>query len=299
MKDTRPRALLMTVLAALVGAVVSMGALWAKDWQKEFSLAHRPLTPTGAAPYSLLIPGFRLILASRSATLTFTVLEETKEINGIVTRVVEEREDRYGAVYEISRNFVALDEATGDVVYFGETVDAYQHGGVVSHPGAWQAYSNGAHPGLLIPGAPRVGMKFYQEHAPPDAMERAQVRRVGAVVHTPAGTWHDCVILAVSSTRKWLGLFARKEYHVYAPGIGMVQKQDMRLVSYGYRTDSHMQGPPSSPRPGRSAKGPYRGTPVPRSRLGAVSLLVLAPYVTSDKGDYVNVDRPFLPSLTL
>jgi hypothetical protein len=241
MRHTRPCALLMTVVTALVGAVVSMGALWAKDWQDEFPVAHRPLTPMGAAPYSLLIPGFQLILASRSATLTFTVLEETKEINGIVTRVVEEREDRYGAVYEISRNFVALDEATGDVVYFGETVDAYQPGGVVSHPGVWQAYSNGASPGLLIPGAPRVGMKFYQEHAPPDAMDRAHVRRVGAVVHTPAGTWHDCVILAVSSTRKWLGLFARKEYHVYAPGIGMVQKQDMRLVSYGYRTDSRTQ----------------------------------------------------------
>jgi hypothetical protein len=248
MRYTRPRALLMTVLIALVGAVVGMSAFLAQDWQGAVAIAHRPLTPTGAAPYSLLIPGFQLILASRSATLTFTVLEETKAINGIVTRVVEEREDRYGTVYEMSRNFVALDAATGDVVYFGETVDAYEHGRVVRHPGAWQAYSNGASPGLLIPGAPRVGMKYYQELAPPGAMDRAQVRRVGAVVPTPAGTWHDCVILAVASTRKWWDLFAPKEYHVYAPGIGLVQKQDMRLVSYGYRTDVRTQGPPSSPR---------------------------------------------------
>jgi hypothetical protein len=224
------------MFTALVGAVVGMSTLLATDWQDEVPIAHRPLTPTGAAPYSLLLPGFQLILASRSATLTFTVLEETKEINGIVTRVVEEREARYSTVYAISRNFVALDAATGDVVYFGETVDAYQHEGVLSHPGAWQAYRNGASPGLLIPGAPRVGMKYYQERAPGSAMERAHVRRVGAVVHTPAGTWHNCVILAVSSTSKWLDLFAPKEYHAYAPGIGLVQKHDMYLMSYGYRT---------------------------------------------------------------
>jgi hypothetical protein len=168
------------------------------------------------------------------------VLEETKEINGIVTRVVEERETQYGTLYAISRNFVALDAATGDVVYFGETVDAYEPGGVPSHPGAWQAYRNGASPGLLIPGVPRVGMKYYRERAPGSALERAHVRRVGAVVHTPAGTWHDCVILAVASTSKWLDLVAPKDYHAYAPGIGLVQKRDMSLVSYGYRT----QGPP-------------------------------------------------------
>jgi hypothetical protein len=224
------------MFTALVGAVVGMSTLLATDWQDEVPIAHRPLTPTGAAPYSLLLPGFQLILASRSATLTFTVLEETKEINGIVTRVVEEREARYSTVYAISRNFVALDAATGDVVYFGETVDAYQHGRVVSHPGAWQAYTNSARPGLLIPGAPRAGMKYYQELEPGVAMDRARVLQVGAVVHTPAGTWHDCVIMAASSTHKWLDLFAPKEYQAYAPGIGLVQKKDMYLVSYGYRT---------------------------------------------------------------
>ena len=162
------------------------------------------------------------------------MLEATKEINGIVTRVVEEREERYGTVYDISRNFVALDAATGDVLYFGETVDAYQHGRVVSHPGAWQAYTNGARPGLLIPGAPpRVGMKYYQELEPEVAMDRARVLQVGAVVHTPAGTWHDCVIMAASSTHKWLDLFAPKEYQAYAPGIGLVQKKDIKLAPCG------------------------------------------------------------------
>jgi hypothetical protein len=213
-----------------------MSALLAKDWQDEFHIAHRRLTPTGASTYSILLPRFQLILASRYATLTITVLDETQEINGIITRVVEEREEHYGVLYEISRNFVALDQATGDVLYFGETVDAYQHGHVVNHPGAWQAYTKGARPGLLIPGTPRVGMKYYQELAPGDARDRAHVRRVGTVVHTPAGTWKDCVILAVSSTHKWLDLFAPKHYDVYAPGIGLVQRHDLRLVSYGYST---------------------------------------------------------------
>jgi hypothetical protein len=270
MRHTRPRALFMPVLTALVAAVVVMSALLAKDWQDGFHIAHRTLTPTGASPYSILIPGFQLILASRSATLTFTVLEETKEINGIVTRVVEEREERYGTVYEISRNFVALDAATGDVLYFGETVDAYQHGHVVSHPGAWQAYTNGARPGLLIPGVPRVGMKYYQEFEPGVAIDRARVLQVGAVIHTPAGTWHDCVIMAASSTHKWLDLFAPKEYQAYAPGIGLVQKKDMYLVSYGYRTwesPSREEGDPLYQAPLGGSHRERRG-PLPLLPLG-------------------------------
>src|SRR2546427_7583482 len=239
MRQATLQALIMTVLTALtafVCAVVMTSAPLAQGWQDEFHLATRKLTPTGASTYSILFPGYQIVLASKQAKLTTTVLEETKEINGIMTRVVEEREERHGALYAISRNFVALDQDTGDVFYFGETVDFYQHGHVVSHAGSWQAYTKGSRPGLLIPGAPHVGMKYYQELAPGVAMHRAEVLSISDTVSTPAGAWQECVTMVEieASKNKWLDLLAPKEYQVYAPGIGLVQEQAMKLVRYGY-----------------------------------------------------------------
>jgi hypothetical protein len=44
----------------------------------------------------------------------------------------------------------------------------------------------------------------------------------------------NCVEIAESIKNKWLNFIAPKEYYTYAPGIGLVQRQDMKLVSYGY-----------------------------------------------------------------
>jgi hypothetical protein len=206
----------------------------AQDWQEDFHLAQRTLTPTGVAPYSILVPGFQLVLASPSAKLTITVLDETKDIHGILTRIVEEREEHHGAIYAISKNFVALDQDRGDVLYFGEMVDVYQHGQVVSHAGSWQAYTQSNRPGLLIPGGPHVGMTYYQELAPRVAMERAEIVSLADRVHTPAGTWTQCVAMIAYTKHRWLDVIAPGVYRAYAPGIGVVQEHDMKLVRYGY-----------------------------------------------------------------
>jgi len=206
----------------------------AKDWQDEFHMAHRTLTPTGASTYSILFPGYQLVLASKHAKLTITVLDETKEINGIMTRVVEEREERHGGLFYVSRNFVAIDQKTSDVFYFGETVDYYKQGKVVSHAGSWQAYINNNRPGLIIPGDPHTGMTYYQELAPGVAMERAEILSTADRVPTPAGAWNNCVTMVAYMKNKWLDLIAPSEYRAYAAGIGLVQEQGMKLVSYGY-----------------------------------------------------------------
>ncbi len=225
---------ILTVLPILTCVMVLVYGSMAKDWQDDFHMAQRTLTPTGVSPYSILVPGFQIVLASKHAKLTITVLDETKEIHGVLTRVVEEREERHGALYEISQNFVALDQDTGDVFYFGETVDFYQHGHVVSHAGSWQAYTKSNRPGLLIPGAPHVGMTYYQELAPGVAMDRAEIVSIADRVHTPAGAWTHCVSMVAYTKNRWLDLIAPSEYRAYAPGIGVIQEQDMKLVSYGY-----------------------------------------------------------------
>jgi hypothetical protein len=56
--------------------------------------------------------------------------------------------------------------------YSGEDVDVYKNGKVVEHEGAWLHGSKGATLGLLVPGAPVVGQRYYQEVAPGVAMDR-------------------------------------------------------------------------------------------------------------------------------
>jgi hypothetical protein len=169
--------------------------------------------------------------------LIITVTDETKEINGITTRVVEEWEEKNGELYEIARNYYAIDTETGDAFYFGEDVDFYKKGKIVRHTGAWMADEDGNRPGLIMPGKPEVGMKYYQELAPGKAMDRAEVVSVSETYRTPAGEFDSCLKTKESSKIKKLFFFTPTEYKTYAAGIGLIQDGKMKLVSYGYEEE--------------------------------------------------------------
>ncbi|HWQ15322.1 MAG TPA: hypothetical protein VNL77_21155 [Roseiflexaceae bacterium] len=201
-----------------------------EPWQEEFHITERQLAPTGESTYFILKPGFQTILESQNERLIVTVLDETREIHGITTRIVEEKEEKRGQLYEISRNFYAIDQRTGDVFYFGEEVDFYENGAIVGHSGAWIAYDNGNLPGMIMPGTPTAGMRYYQELAPGVAMDRATVVSVSERCSTPAGEFTNCLVVEESSKLSP----AQREYKRYAPGIGLIQDQSMRLVSYRY-----------------------------------------------------------------
>src|SRR5258705_8448822 len=103
-------------------------------------------TTSGLNTYFILEPGYQLILERKengqTARLVITVLNETKRINNIETRVVEENESLGGQTIEISRNFFAVCLQTGNVFYFGEEVDIYKNGKLAGHEGAWIAEGN-------------------------------------------------------------------------------------------------------------------------------------------------------------
>jgi len=201
-----------------------------EGWQEEFNLAKRKLSHTGEATYFNLTPGFQITLESSYETLVISVLDETREIGGIVTRVVEEREHKNGDLYEVSRNFYAIDPETGDVFYFGEEVDFYTQGQITGHSGAWLAYEENSRPGLIMLGTPEVGMKYYQEVAPGVAMDRARVVSVSEIFTTVIGEFENCLLTQESSKLNPAAI----EYKTYCPGIGLVQDQSLVLTSYGY-----------------------------------------------------------------
>ena len=217
------------VRTALLGGCVLLSPGQPEPWTSRFEVDPRTLASTGRSPYLSLEPGHVAMLEAGNERLVITVLGETRRVAGVETRVVEERETHGARLVEVSRNFLAIDRATGNVYYFGEAVDLYRNGRVVGHEGSWLAGERGARFGLLVPGAAKLGDRYYQEYAPGQAMDRARVVSLRAEVSTPAGRYANC--LKVEETTPLEP--GAKEYKYYAPGVGLVQDGRLKLVTAG------------------------------------------------------------------
>jgi hypothetical protein len=206
----------------------------AQPWMESFQVDLKELTTEGENPYFILKPGYQLTLegktSGKTVQLIITVLQETMNVGGVNTRVVEERETNGGVVVEVSRNYFAIHPRTNDVYYFGEEVDIYKNGKLDGHEGAWRHGSNNARFGLIMPGKPTVGMRFYQEHAPKVALDRAEVVSLTERSTTPAGVFEQCVKMKETTP---LEMFAT-EFKVYAAGVGLVEEGALKLVSHKF-----------------------------------------------------------------
>jgi hypothetical protein len=235
MKNTSLRVLWGAPLAAmlLAGPAVFAQAPSKTGWTDTFAVDKKNFVSSGSNAYFRLEPGYRLRLEGREGlrhtTLVITVLEETKLVDGVETRVVEERESKGGQLAEVSRNFFAFNTADRSVYYFGEEVDIYRDGKVVDHEGAWESGKNGARFGLMMPDQPEIGARFYQEIAPGVAMDRAEIVGLHETLKTPAGEFKDCLKVAETNPVEGGG----KEHKLYAPGIGIIKDASLVLVEYG------------------------------------------------------------------
>ena len=194
-------------------------------WRETFKVNQADLAPTGNNPYITIQPGRVLKLAHGNDRLTVSILPDPKTVDGVATGVLEEREEKDGQLIEVSRNYFATDPHTGDVYYFGEDVDNYKDGKIINHDSAWLAGEKGARFGLMMPGKPKVGDKFYQEIAPKVALDRVEIVSVDETVKTPAGTFHHCVHL-----RETTPLDPDVSHKYYAPGVGMIKDDDFELA---------------------------------------------------------------------
>jgi hypothetical protein len=200
------------------------------DWRSDFHLDQRSFVTRGANRYFALIPHFCLVLEAPGAKLMITVLDDTLSVGGVMTRVVEEREWEDGKLSEVSRNYYAMDRATRDIFYFGEDVIRYVDGKPQPGEDSWHAGEKGAHAGLMMPGTPSVGMKYYQEFAPKLALDRAEIASLDDTLKTPAGSYQNCL-----RTRESSGLNPQEEeFKTYAPDIGLVQDENLLLIRYGF-----------------------------------------------------------------
>ena len=208
-----------------------------KNFEKKFTVSFYPdscrFSSVGRNNYFVLEPGYQLILegkeGNKTARLVITVLNETRKIGNVETRVVEENESMNGKTIEISKNFFAFCQQTKSIFYFGEEVDMYKNGKVINHEGAWIAGGKNK-PGVVMPGTLLVGARYYQELAPGVAMDRAEVVGLEVTAQTPAGNFTNCLQTEESSALHP----KEKEFKLYAPGVGLIKEENLLLVKYGF-----------------------------------------------------------------
>ena len=198
-----------------------------KKWTESFGQENCTFSSVGRNRFFSLEPGHQLVLESSSEKVVITVLEQTKKIGNVETRVIEEREEKNGKLAEVSRNFFAICKEHGDVFYFGEEVDDYKDGKIVAHSGAWRADEANSKAGIIMPGTILLGARHYQEIAP-NAMDRAEIISDDVTMETPAGIFKNCIRVEETT-----GLDPdEKCYKTYAPGVGLIQDEDLLLTRY-------------------------------------------------------------------
>ena len=234
MKFRNVTCLTLAVAAALGGLAPVVNAQDEIPFTDNFFLEDCRLGPRGVNNYFIpLRPQSYLLFKGEedgeTNTLLISVLSQTKRVAGVRCAVVREMEWTDDEITEISWNYFAICSNCSDIFYFGEDVDIYEDGEVVSHDGAWLAGENGARPGLLMPGRPLNGARYYQEIAPGIALDRAEHLSDRVTVDTPAQTFHNCLFVAETSPLE-PGHVSLKHY---ARGVGLIQDGVLKLAEHG------------------------------------------------------------------
>jgi hypothetical protein len=198
------------------------------------------LSATGRNAYFVLEPDYQLVYEAtegggKDARMVVTVLPRTETVDGVETRVVEAVESAGEVPRRVTRQFLAIDKTTGDVYCFGKSVDRYDGWRDAGHAGGWRSGENGSRYGLLMPGAPQVGQKFYQALAAKVANDRLEVLSLTETVRVPAKRFESCLKAAETTPRSP----KRKNEKVYAPGVGLLIDGRFKLVRYGTKVEQH------------------------------------------------------------
>jgi hypothetical protein len=132
-----------------------------------------------------------------------------------------------GQVIEKTVDYFAQD-AAGNVYYFGEDVNEYKHGKLVSHEGQWRLGRDTQTPGLLMPANPKPGNPFKSEDVPGITHETDHVVATGGTLQIGGRTDRN-----VMKVRENAGPPPEVEYKQYSKGVGVITEANggVRLVS--------------------------------------------------------------------
>lgn len=175
-----------------------------------------------------LRPGRQYVLEGRADRgggvlphrVVFTVTDLVKEIDGVKTVVLWDRDFSDGQLVEAELAFQAQDNY-GNVWNLGEYPEEYDAGVFTGAPNTWISGLFGSKGGILVNGDPRLGDKFLQGVAPEIAfLDCAKVYKTGENTCVPTGCYENVLVIAERSP---LEPGSGKQFKYYAPGVGNVQ----------------------------------------------------------------------------
>jgi hypothetical protein len=170
-----------------------------------------PLTPGKTLVYTGTKDG-------KKALDLVATTSRTKKIDGVTTRVVEDRLYLDNVLKERTSDYYAQDRC-GNVWYFGEdTAELDRHGKVVSTEGSFHAGVDGAQPGVFMQAHPQVGRKFRQEWYQGHAEDMFKVIDRSAPVTVPYGSFRHALRTAETNALEPEVL----DNKYYVKGIGEV-----------------------------------------------------------------------------
>jgi hypothetical protein len=189
-----------------------------------------PLTPGSTWTYRTT--------AGDEETITVTVTDETREVQGVTTTVVlDVVTDADGAVVEETYDWFAQD-TDGNVWYFGEDTTEYDELGRPDEAGSWEAGVDGAQAGIVMLADPRVGDGYQQEYYEGEAEDRGKVLSLDERVTIGLGTY-DGVLQTEDTTPLEPGL---TEHKYYVRGTGLVYEETVAGGEDAAELVSHTPG---------------------------------------------------------
>ena len=151
------------------------------------------------------------------------VTDLVKEINGIETVIIWERDFVDGKLEESELAFRAQDDQ-GNVWHFGEVKEIYDEKAKLKGAKVWMDGRLGAKSGIMMPGKPAVSTPSFSQGYAKGVYrwdDRGQVRKVGEKVTVPAGAFKDVVVI-----EEWDALERKRgalQLKYYAPGVGYIK----------------------------------------------------------------------------
>ncbi len=141
--------------------------------------------------------------------------------NGVRARALRDAARENGRLVEVAFEWYAQD-AAGNVWYLAEDVMEPVRGRLRRTEG-WEAGVDGAQPGMVMPGAPEVGMRYRQQHYTRKNADRSEILSLEERVRVPAGHFNDVQMLRETTPLEPRAL----EYKFYAPRVGLVLTQEV------------------------------------------------------------------------
>jgi hypothetical protein len=166
-----------------------------------------------------LVPGtvYDYDVQETDETVRVTVTAQTRVVMGVTCMVVHDVASAGGVIIEDTFDWYAQD-VDGNVWYFGEDTTAFE-GGTSSKEGSWEAGVEGAKPGIVMLGTPKVGERYRQEYFEGEAEDEGEVLSIDASVAVAYGSFTGCV-----QTRDFTALDPDvEENKYYCPMVGEVR----------------------------------------------------------------------------